>query len=54
MDTVVVIIFEEKSQSEFEVFFDSSLTIRACGKLEASGGSEVVSVTSSKEVLIQL
>ena len=54
MDTVVaVVIFEEKSQSEFfEVFFDSSLTIRAAGKLEASGGVEVVSVTSTKEVLI--
>ena len=56
MDTVVfaVVIFEEKSQSEFfEVFFDSSLTIRAAaGKLEASGGAEVVSVTSTKEVLI--
>ena len=56
MDTVVVavVIFEEKSQSEFfEVFFDSSLTIRAAGKLEAIGGcSEVVSVTSTKEVLI--
>ena len=54
-DTVVfaVVIFEEKSQSEFfEVFFDSSLTIRAAGKLEASGGEEVVSVTSTKEVLI--
>ena len=54
-DTVVVavVIFEEKSQSEFfEVFFDSSLTIRAAGKLEASGGVEVVSVTSTKEVLI--
>ena len=54
MDTVVaVVIFEEKSQSEyFEVFFDSSLTIRAAGKVEASGGVEVVSVTSTKEVLI--
>ena len=50
---VAVVIFEEKSQSEyFEVFFDSSLTIRAAGKVEASGGVEVVSVTSTKEVLI--
>jgi len=48
VDTVVaVVIFEEKSQSEFfEVFFDSSLTIRAAGKFEARGGTEVVSFTS--------
>jgi len=57
VDTVVfaVVIFEEKSQSEFfEVFFDSSLTIRAAGKLEASGGVEVVSVTSMALVVVAL